>query len=71
LILGEQILISGFIRMQLSEEHIDKFIALYEKHFGIVLDRKTALEKGLKLCRFVEIVAFEPKDNKSDRQVNY
>lgn len=48
--------------MQLSDQHIDEFIALYKKHYGVVLDRADALEKGLKLCRLVEIVSFEPKN---------
>lgn len=56
---ASQILISGFIRMQMSEHHLTEFISLYEKHFGIVLDRQTALEKGLQLCRFIEIVVHE------------
>ncbi len=58
--------------MQLPEKQIDEFIALYEKHYGVVLDRKAALEKGLKLCRFIEIVVLEPKGEKEyGRQENY
>lgn len=48
--------------MQLSDQHIDEFIALYEKHYGVVLERDIALEKGIKLCRFVELVEFGPKN---------
>lgn len=48
--------------MQLADRHIDEFIALYQKHYGVVLERAVALEKGLQLCRFVELVAFEPKN---------
>ena len=48
--------------MQLQDRHIDEFIALYKKHYGVVLERSVALEKGLKLCRFVELVVFEPKN---------
>ena len=46
----------------LSDQHIDEFISLYEKHYGVVLEREVAIEKGMQLCRFIEIVAFEPKD---------
>ena len=48
--------------MTLSDQHIDEFISLYEKHYGVVLERDVAIEKGMQLCRFIEIVAFEPKD---------
>jgi hypothetical protein len=50
--------------MKLSDQLLDEFIALYEKHYGVVLERDVALAKGLQLCRFVELVAFEPKDEK-------
>jgi len=45
--------------MQLQERHIDEFISMYQKRYGVVLDRAVALEKGLQLCRFVEIVVME------------
>ena len=48
--------------MTLSDQHIDEFISLYEKHHGVVLERDIAIEKGMQLCRFIEIVAFEAKD---------
>ncbi len=48
--------------MTLSDQHIDEFISLYKKHYGVVLEREVAVEKGMQLCRFIEIVAFEPKD---------
>jgi phosphoribosyl-dephospho-CoA transferase len=54
--------------MELPAHHIDEFIALYEKHHGVVLDRQTALEKGLKLCRLVELVVFDNEDEKYGRQ---
>ena len=44
--------------MQLPDQQLDTFIALYEKHFGVVLDRETALKKGIELCNFVRIVSF-------------
>lgn len=43
--------------MQLSDQHIDTFIALYEKQFGVVLDRETAIKKGIDLCNFVRMVS--------------
>ena len=48
--------------MQLADRHIDEFIELYQKHYGVVLERAVALEKGLQLCRLVELVAFKPKN---------
>ncbi len=56
--------------MQLQDRHIDEFISLYEKHFGVVLERPIALEKGLKLCRLVELAVFEPKEKESNRSLN-
>ncbi len=50
--------------MKLSDQLLDEFIALYEKHYGVVLERDVALAKGLQLCRFVELVEFEPKKKK-------
>lgn len=55
--------------MKLSDQHIDEFIALYEKHYGVVLDRDVALAKGLQLCRFVELVEFEPKKEKEQGRI--
>lgn len=45
--------------MKLTDQHIDEFIALYQKRYGVVLDRAVALEKGIQLCRFVELVMFD------------
>ena len=50
------------LNMQLSDRHIDEFIALYQKHYGVVLERAEGLEKGLRLCLFVELVVFKPKN---------
>ena len=38
--------------MQLKDQHIDEFIVLYEKHYGVVIDRDSALEKGIYLVKF-------------------
>jgi len=43
--------------MQLKDKHVDDFISLYEKHFGMVLDRETAEGKGMELCNFIRIVS--------------
>lgn len=48
--------------MQLSDQHIGEFIELYKKHYGIVLDRDSAIAKGLQLVRFVELVELDQQD---------
>ena len=53
--------------MQLSDHHLDEFIGLYQKHYGVVLERAVALEKGLQLCRFVEIVTLGANGDTSDK----
>lgn len=45
----------------LPDRHLDVFIELYQKRFGIALERAVALEKGLQLCRFVEKVVMHQK----------
>lgn len=57
--------------MQLSDHHIDEFIVLYKKHYGVVLDRALAIEKGLELCRLIKLVDFESAEmNKDLKTVN-
>ena len=56
--------------MQLQDHHIDEFITMYQKHYGVVLERAEALEKGLKLCRLVELVSLEGKDENEYERVN-
>ncbi len=48
--------------MQLSEQHVEAFIELYKKHYGVVLDREVAVEKGIQLCRLVELVDFSQSE---------
>ena len=45
--------------MTLTDQQIDGFITLYEKHHGVVLSREDAIQKGVQLCRFVEMVEFD------------
>ena len=52
--------------MQLSDQHIDEFIKLYEKHYGVVLDRAEAEEKGMELCNFIRIVSFDKEEVRVD-----
>lgn len=48
--------------MELLNHHVDEFIALYLKHYGVVLEREEAIRKGMQLIRFVEMVDFESGD---------
>lgn len=50
------------ISMQLADQHLDEFIALYQNRYGETLDRDKALEKGLHLCRLVELVSLDSKN---------
>jgi len=40
----------------LSDEQVEKFQALYKKHFGEELSKEEAYEKGAKLLRMVQLV---------------
>ncbi len=40
----------------ISDKQIQKFKALYRKHFGIELSDEEAQEKGSKLVRLMEII---------------
>ncbi len=56
--------------MELPEEHMKEFIALYKKHYGVVLSRDEAIRKGKQLMRFVEMVEFSSDDvNENDYDV--
>ena len=41
--------------MQISDVQLDKFIAIYHKKFGVVLDRQSAYEKGSKLVQLMKV----------------
>lgn len=45
--------------MRIADQHIDEFIALYQDRYGVTLSRDKALEKGLRLCRLVELVSLD------------
>ena len=51
--------------MDLQDQHINGLIILYEKHYGVVLEREVAMKKGLELCRLVEVASRSP-DNERD-----
>jgi hypothetical protein len=53
--------------MQLQDQHINDFIELYKKHFGVVLSRAQAEEKGMQLCNFVRLVSFSQDNAKEDK----
>ncbi|MFH1401496.1 MAG: hypothetical protein ABIG40_00855 [Parcubacteria group bacterium] len=40
----------------ISDEQIEKFQALYKKHFSEELNKEEAYEKGAKLLRMVQLV---------------
>ena len=45
--------------MQLSQENLDEFKRLYKKHFNKDIDNQTALDKGIRLIRYMEVVLKE------------
>ena len=51
--------------MQLQDQHIDEFISIYQKCYGVVLERAEAMDKSLKLCRLIELVSVE-QDNENE-----
>lgn len=57
--------------MQLQDRHMDEFITMYQNRYGVVLERAEAMEKGLKLCRLIELVSVEPSnENEYEDQQN-
>ena len=45
--------------MQISQKQLEKFIKLYEKHFGVQLDMESASEKGRKLVDTLQVILKE------------
>ena len=42
--------------MRLSDKHIDRFIDLYEKKYGVRLERQDAIMIATKLLSFIQVV---------------
>jgi len=41
--------------MGLTDQDIQKYIDLYQQEYGVLLDKKTAFEKGSRLVRLMQI----------------
>ncbi len=54
--------------MQLTDEDILKFQALYKSEFGMEMSREDAYEKGIKLLRLMSIV-YQPMTEKEHEQI--
>lgn len=54
--------------MQLSDEDIMKFRALYKSELGMEISREDAYEKGIKLLRLMSIV-YKPMEKKEFNRV--
>ena len=46
--------------MQITDKQLDKFIEIYQKNFGVLLDRESAQTKGVKLAEVTQLIL---KDN--------
>lgn len=40
--------------MRLTDQDIQKYIDLYQKEYGVLLDKKTAFEKGSRLIHLMQ-----------------
>jgi len=45
--------------VQITDKQLNKFIQIYQKHFGVLLDRESALKKGLKLVEVTRLILKE------------
>ena len=54
--------------MQLTDEDILKFQALYKSEFGTEISREDAYEKGIKLLRLMSII-YQPMTEKEYEQI--
>jgi hypothetical protein len=45
--------------MQLTDENIAEFQMLYKKHYGKEISKEVALDKGLRLIRYMKVVLQE------------
>ena len=41
--------------MRLTDQDVQKYINLYQQEYGVLLDKKTAFEKGSRLVRLMQI----------------
>lgn len=46
--------------MRITDQQLDTFIQIYQKNFGVMLDRESAYTKGIKL---VEVLGLILKDS--------
>lgn len=46
--------------MRITDQQINAFIQIYQKNFGVVLDRESAYTKGIKLVEVMQLIL---KDN--------
>lgn len=54
--------------MQITNQDIKKYIEIYHKEYGVLLDEKTAFEKGSRLVRLMRTVYLpELKINKYEK----
>jgi hypothetical protein len=53
----------------ISEEGLQNFITLYEKKYGVCLERDTAFTMMSKLLRLVQIVYFEPIKQEQNKEI--
>jgi hypothetical protein len=60
---------SGMI--QLTDNDIKKFQALYKAHFGISLSEAEARDQGMKLIRLILLVCEKPCEEETKENKNY
>jgi len=41
--------------VRLTDQDVQKYINLYQQEYGVLLDKKTAFEKGSRLVRLMQI----------------
>jgi len=51
--------------MQITDKQLDRYIEIYQKHFGLLLNRESAREKGAKLAEAIKLVLQENKLNET------
>lgn len=56
--------------MRITDKQLDRFIELYQKHFDIVLDRKSACKKGSKLAEVLQLILEDNYKRNEKRNTN-